>query len=73
MPLVTGIRRLAQQFCDARSGKYPGHVHNAVGGRPVAWRYELAEDRHVVGVENTETDTETESTADNHGETVAES
>ena len=50
-----------------------GHVHNAVGGRPVAWRYELAEDRHVVGVENTETDTETESAAYNHGETVAES
>lgn len=58
---------------DDRSGKYPGHVHNAVGGRPVAWRYELAEDRHVVGVENTETDTETESAAYNHGETVAES
>ena len=45
----------------------------APANTPVAWRYELAEDRHVVGVENTETDTETESAAYNHGETVAES
>lgn len=52
--------------------KTPGHVHDAVSGRPIARRYELAEDRHVVGVENTESDTETEPTADNHGETVAE-
>ena len=60
---VAGIGGLAQEIGDHGAGEDAGQVHEAIAGGAVARRDELAEDRHVVGVEHAEADAEEDGAA----------
>lgn len=72
MSQISGIRRPAQQIRDGSSGKYSCHVHDTVSCGTIAGRNELAKDRHVVCIEDTETDAEAKSASYNHQEVMTE-
>ena len=59
-PETAGVGRFSQEVRDERPGKYAGHIHEAIGGRPVFGGNKLAKDRHVVGIKHAKAETETE-------------